>query len=69
MLSHNSAIAKAVQGTAIALATWLVLYLTKETFGRTAALVVAVVIFLFFVLVLWARMRVRAGDASGRPPE
>jgi hypothetical protein len=68
MLSHNSAIARAVQGTVIALVTWLALYLTKETLGRTAALVVAVVIFLFFVLVLWARMRVRAGGAS-RPPE
>jgi hypothetical protein len=68
MLSHNSAIARAVQGTVIALVTWLALYLTKETLGRTAALVVAAVIFLFFVLVLWARMRVRAGGAS-RPPE
>jgi hypothetical protein len=69
MLSHNSAIGKAVQGTVIALITWLALYLTKETLGRTAALVVAVVIFLFFVLVLWARMRVRAVGGASRPPE
>jgi hypothetical protein len=69
MLSHNSAIGKAVQGTVIALVTWLALYLTKETLGRTAALVVAVVIFLFFVLVLWARTRVRAGGGATRPPE
>jgi hypothetical protein len=26
-------------------------------------------IFLFFVLVLWARMRVRAGGGATRPPE
>jgi 4-amino-4-deoxy-L-arabinose transferase-like glycosyltransferase len=49
----------AVKGTVIALATWLALYLTKETFGRTAAIVLAVLIFLFFLLVLWARVRLR----------
>jgi hypothetical protein len=68
MLSHNSAIGKAVQGTVIALVTWLALYLTKETLGRTAAMVLAAVIFLFFLFVFWARMRVRAGGGQ-RPPD
>ncbi|MPZ58544.1 MAG: hypothetical protein GEU91_19040 [Rhizobiales bacterium] len=67
MLQHKSAIRKALQGTAIALITWLVLYLTKEHLGRTAALVLAVVIFLFFALVLWARMRPRARNGANPP--
>ena len=66
---YTTAIGKAIQGTAIALITWLVLYLTKEHLGRTAALVVATVIFLFFVFVVWARMRMRAGGGAGRPPD
>ena len=67
---YTSAIGKAIQGTAIALVTWLVLYLTKEHLGRTAALVVAAVIFLFFIFVVWARMRMQAGGGgAGRPPD
>ena len=66
---YTTAIGKAIQGTAIALVTWLVLYLTKEHLGRTAALVVAAVIFLFFIVVVWARMRMRAGGSAGRPPD
>lgn len=54
----------AVKGTVIALVTWLALYLTKEHLGRTAALVLAAVIFVLFVLVAWARMRVRANRSS-----
>jgi 4-amino-4-deoxy-L-arabinose transferase-like glycosyltransferase len=65
-MTSGSLIMRAVQGTAIALVTWLVLYLTKEHLGRTAALVLAGVIFLFFVFAFWARMRVRAGGGSGR---
>jgi hypothetical protein len=57
---------KAVQGTAIALVTWLALYLTKEHLGRTAALVLAAVIFLFFVLAFWARMRLRTRGGPER---
>lgn len=60
MRGHSDAISMAVKGTVLALATWLALYVTKETFGRTAALVVALVIFLFFVFVFWARRQVRA---------
>ena len=55
---------QAIKGTGIALATWLVLYVTKEQFGRTAALVVAAAIFLAFVLIFWGRMRVRANPPS-----
>jgi hypothetical protein len=65
MTPHSSAIGTAVKGTVIALVTWLVLYLTRETLGRTAAMVLAGLIFLFFVLVFWARMRVRS---SRNPP-
>lgn len=64
MREHGAAISMAVKGTVLALATWLALYVTKETFGRTAALVVASVIFLFFVFVFWARLKVRANRSS-----
>jgi 4-amino-4-deoxy-L-arabinose transferase-like glycosyltransferase len=63
-MNYSGPIWKAVQGTAIALVTWLVLYLTKESLGRTAALIVAAVVLLFFVLAFWARMRLRSGGGS-----
>jgi hypothetical protein len=59
MSPHRTAVGMAVKGTLIALVTWLALYVTKETFGRTAALVLAVLLFLLLLLVLWARMRLR----------
>jgi hypothetical protein len=65
-MNYSGPIWKAVQGTAIALVTWLALYLTKESLGRTAALILAAVIFLFFVLAFWARMRLRSGRGSER---
>lgn len=63
-MNYSGPIWKAVQGTAIALVTWLVLYLTKESLGRTAALIVAAVILLFFVFAFWARARVRSRGGS-----
>jgi hypothetical protein len=69
MNRYGDAIGMAIKGTLLALGTWLVLYLTKEHLGRTAALALAGVIFLFFVLVFWARMRLRAGAGQQRPPE
>jgi len=68
-MNVSGPIIRAVQGTAIALVTWLVLYLTKESLGRTAALILAAIIFLFFVLAFWARMRLRAGGGAKRPPD
>jgi len=65
---YSGAIGTAIKGTALALGTWLVLYLAKEHLGRTAALALAGVIFLFFVFVFWARTRLRAGGQN-RPPE
>ena len=67
MASHAAPIKKALQGTVIALVTWLVLYLTKEHLGRTAALILAAVIFLIFVFAFWSRLRLRAGGGSGPP--
>jgi hypothetical protein len=59
MAWRDTRIGRAAQGTAIALLTWLVLYLTKEHLGRNAALVVACLIFLFVIFVIWARFRRR----------
>ena len=65
MSTRQVAIGQAVKGTAIALVTWGVLYVTKEQFGRTAALVVAVVLLVMFLLVVWARLRLlRANPPS-----
>lgn len=69
MAGHSDALGKAIKGTIIALVTWLVLYLTKEHLGRTAALILAGVIFLFFVFIVWARVRMRSGGGALRPPE
>ena len=64
---YSAAIGTAIKGTLLALVTWLVLYLTKEHLGRTAALILAGVIFLFFVFVFWARARMRTGGGSSPP--
>lgn len=69
MAQYSSAIRTAVKGTVIALVTWLVLYLTKEHLGRTAALILAGVIFLLFALAALARARLRAGGGAERPRE
>jgi predicted membrane-bound mannosyltransferase len=66
---HSTAIKQAVKGTVIAGVTWLALYLTKEHLGRTAALILAAVIAVLFVLVLWARLRLRAGNNPNPPAD
>jgi hypothetical protein len=69
MPGHSLALGMAIKGTVLALGTWLVLYLAKESLGRTAAMILAGAIFLFFVLVFWARMRLRAGGGSNPPSD
>jgi hypothetical protein len=61
---HAKAMGVAVKGTVIALAVWLVLYVAKEQFGRTAALVLAAAMLLLFVLGWWVRAAARRRGRS-----